>query len=134
MAEEVFVKSKEQFYRGKNLEELKKLDTREVAKYLPSRGRRSVLRNFDSIEKFIKSCEEKTSRSKKIKTHRRDIVIVPKMVGMTIQVYTGKLFNEVRISNLMIGHRLGEFALTRAKVNHGQPGLGATKGTAGVKK
>ena len=42
--QEVVVKSKELFYRGKNLEELKNLEVREVAKYLPSRSRRSVLR------------------------------------------------------------------------------------------
>ncbi|MEK6892965.1 MAG: 30S ribosomal protein S19 [Nanoarchaeota archaeon] len=134
MADEIIVKSKELFYRGKHLEELKKLDVREFAKYLPSRSRRTVLRNFDSIEKFVNLCEEKISRNKKIKTHLRDIVIVPKMVGMAIQVYTGKSFNEVRITHLMIGHRLGEFALTRQRVHHGNPGIGATKSSSAEAK
>lgn len=134
MADEVIVKSKELFYRGKNVEELKKLDAREVAKYLPSRSRRSVLRNFQLIEKFIKRCEKKQAKKKKIKTHLRDIIIMPKMIGMQIGVYTGKEFNDIMISHNMIGHRLGEFAMTRSKVSHGAPGIGATKSSAGVQK
>lgn len=128
------MKKKEMTYRGKELDELKTLDVRESAKYLPSRSRRSVLRNFDSIEKFIKRCEKKLARNKKIKTHLRDIVIVPQLVGMTIGVHTGKAFQEVLITVEMIGHRLGEFAMTRGRVNHGSAGLGATKSSKAQKK
>lgn len=134
MAEEVVVRSKEIFYRGKNLEELKTLDVRECAKYLPSRSKRSVLRNFQTIEKFIKRCEDKAARKKKIRTHQRDIIIVPRMVGMAIGVYNGKSFNDIHILAPMIGHRLGEFSFTRGKVQHGAPGIGATKSSAGVQK
>ncbi len=134
MAEEVIVRSKEVFYRGQSLEALKKLDVRETAKYLPSRSRRSVLRHFDVIERFIKRCEASVSTNKKIKTHLRDIVIVPKLVGFNIGVYTGKTFTEVRITGEMIGHRLGEFAYTRQRVSHGTPGIGATKSSSGDKK
>jgi small subunit ribosomal protein S19 len=134
MAEEIVVKSKEANYRGKSLEELRKLDVREFAKYLPSRSRRSVLRNFNQLEDFIKRCERKILRNKKIKTHLRELVIVPKMVGMVIQVHNGKSFNDVRISASMLGHRLGEFSLTRERVVHGDPGLGATKSSSGEKK
>nr|AJS12185.1 30S ribosomal protein S19 [uncultured archaeon] len=134
MVEEVIVKSKELFYRGKNLEDLKKLDVRESAKYIPSRSRRSVLRHFEIIEKFIKRCELTLAQNKKIKTHLRDIVIVPKLTGMTISVHNGKSFNDVHITHRMIGHRLGEFAHTRQKVSHGAPGIGATKSSAGEKK
>lgn len=134
MAEEVIVKSKELFYRGKSIDFLKSLDVRECAKYLPSRSRRSVLRNFQSIEQFIKRCENKISKNKKIKTHLRDIVVVPKLVGMTISIYNGKTFNDANITHNMIGHRLGEFSLTRQKVSHGSPGIGATKSSAAQKK
>lgn len=134
MAEEVIIRSKEQMYRGKPLEELKKLDVREVAKYLPSRSRRSVLRHFDIIEKFVKRCETSILQKKKIKTHLRDMIIVPNLVGMSIYVYNGKTFNEVKITHQMIGHRLGEFALTRGRVNHGTPGIGATKSSSAEKK
>ncbi len=134
MVEQIISKSKDHFYRGVNVEELKKLDVREFAKYLPSRSRRTVLRNFDSIEKFVKRCEIKVTRNKKIKTHNRDMVVVPKLIGMAIQVHSGKTFNEIRIVPQMLGHRLGEFSMSRQKVNHGDPGLGATKSSSGSKK
>ncbi|MBS3091731.1 ribosomal protein S19 family protein [Candidatus Pacearchaeota archaeon] len=133
MAEEV-IRSKEQIYRGQTLEYLKGLDVRESAKFLPSRSRRYVLHNFDTVEKFIKNCEEKISRKKKIRTHLRDIVIVPKLVGLAIGVHNGRAFNEVRITAEMIGHRLGEFAITTAKVNHSEAGIGATKSSRALKK
>ena len=134
MSEEVIVRSKEMFYRGLNLDVLRAMDVRESAKYLPSRSRRSVLRHFEIIENFIKRCETSLSQNKKIRTQLRDIVIVPKMVGFVIGVYNGKTYNDVRITHQMIGHRLGEFSLTRGKVSHGAPGIGATKSSAGDKK
>ena len=134
MAEDIIIKSKELFYRGKSFDFLKALEVREVAKYLPSRSRRSILRNFQVIENFIKRCEAKIAKKKKIRTHLRDVVIVPKLVGMIIGVYNGRTFNDVNISHNMIGHRLGEFALTRQKVQHGAPGIGATKSSAGMQK
>ena len=132
--EEVVIKSKEQIYRGKPLEELKALDVRESAKYLPSRARRYVLNNFGFVEKFIKSCEDKASRKKKIKTHLRDIVIVPRLVGYSIGVHNGKQFNEVKTTAEIIGHRLGEFSITTSKVNHSEAGIGATKSSKALKK
>ena len=134
MSEEVTVKSKEVYYRGKTLDELKALDVREVAKYLNSRSKRTALRNFQQIENFVKRCEKTLAGKKKIRTHLRDIVIVPRLVGMTIGIYTGKEYDDVIITYQMIGHRLGEFALTRKKVSHGEPGIGATKSSAGVQK
>jgi len=119
-------------YRGKTIEELKKLDVREFARYLPSRERRSILRNFQIIEKFIKSCQEKISNRKPIRTHLRDIIIVPLMVEWTINVHNGKEFKPVKITPEMIGHRLGEFSLTRGKVEHGAPGIGATRSSAAM--
>ena len=116
------------------MEELKTLDVREFAKYLKSTPRRFVLRNFNVIEKFLKVCDKKLARGKKIKTHLRDIVIVPKMVGMLIAVYTGRTFQEITITGEMLGHKLGEFAHTRGRVNHGSAGLGATKSSRAMKK
>lgn len=131
---DVEVKSKEVYYRGKSLAELKALDVRESAKYLPSRERRSVLRHFEIIERFLKAVEEKESRKKKIRTHLRDLVIVPRLVGKNIEVHNGKLFQEVFITADMIGHRLGEFAHTRKRVAHSAAGIGATKGSKALKK
>ena len=134
MTNEVEIKSKEHFYKGKTLEELKAMDIRESAKFLKSRSKRSVLRNFDVIEKFLKRCEKKIAKNKRIKTHARELVIVPRFVGLTIAVHTGKEFKEFEITHEMIGHRLGEFASTRGRVNHGSAGIGATKGSRAQKK
>ncbi len=121
---------KKQFaYRGKNIEELKKLDIREFAKYLKSRARRNVLRQFQDIQNFVNRAKKKIEKNKAVKTHYRHMVIIPEMVGMKIQVYDGKGFVPVEITGEMIGHKLGEFALTRGRVKHGSAGVGATKGT-----
>jgi small subunit ribosomal protein S19 len=121
---------KKQFtYRGKTIEELKVLDVREFAKLLRSRQRRTVLRQFQEIENFVARSKEKIAKKKPVKTHDRYLVIVPTMVGMRIQVYNGLKFVPVEIVGEMLGHKFGEFAPTRSRVNHGSAGLGATKGT-----
>jgi len=123
------IKKKEFTFRGKTLEELKSLEVREFAKYLKSRQRRATLRQFNEIEKFITRANKKISRDKQIKTHSRDLVIVPQMVGMKIYIHSGKSFEPVEISGNMLGHRFGEFALTRQRIKHGSAGIGATKGS-----
>jgi len=77
------MKRKQFTYRGKTLDELKKLDVREFAKYLKSRKRRSVLRQFNEIEKFISRAKTKINKNKPVKTPQRDIIIVPQMVENT---------------------------------------------------
>jgi len=128
------VRQREQIYRGIPLEDLKVMDVRESAKYLKSRARRAVLRNFDTIEQFIVRCDARLAKNKKIRTHLRDIVIVPKLVGYTIAVYNGKEFKEVLLTIEMIGCRLGEFSLTRVKAVHTSMGTGGSKGSAKLKK
>ena len=121
---------KEFSYRGKGIEELKQLDTREFAKFLPSRTRRCLLKQVEEVEKFLRSCNKKISVNKDIRTHRRDLIIVPKMVGLIIYIHRGKEFLPIKIVDEMIGHRLGEFAITRKKVEHGAAGIGATRSSA----
>lgn len=121
-------------YRGKDIEELKAMDTREVTKYLPARSRRSVLRNFQQIENFVARCKKKNSKGKKIKTHLRRMIIVPQMVGMNIQIHSGNKFVPVEIVPEMIGHYLGEFAPTRGRIVHSKSGVGATKGSRAKSK
>ena len=126
---------KKQFnYRGKTVEELKELDVREFSKYLKSRQRRFVLRKFQEIEKFIKRAETKISKNKPIRTHKRDLVIVPKMIGMKLYIYNGKNFVMVEVIGEMLGHKFGEFAPTRARIKHGKAGVGATKGSRSKSK
>jgi len=122
--------ARETKYRGKTIEELKNMSTREFANYVDSRTRRSILRQGDKIEKFVKKCINLGEKKKAIKTHSRDMVIVPKLVGYTVQVHNGKMFVSVAIGDEMIGHRLGEFSDTRTKVKHGAPGIGATRSSA----
>lgn len=61
-----------------------------------------------------------------VKTHLRDMIIIPEMVGSIVGVYNGKTFNQVEIKPEMIGHYLGEFSITYKPVKHGRPGIGAT--------
>lgn len=123
------IRKKEFSFRGKSLEELKTLDVREFAKHLRSKKRRSVLRQFQKIEDFVSRAQTKIKKNKPVKTHQREVVVVPGMVGMKIQIYNGRDFVPVEIVGEMLGHTLGEFALTRSRVKHGKSGVGATKGT-----
>ncbi len=128
------LKKKEIKYKGKTMEELKALDTREFAKYVGSRERRTILRQFREIEDFVNRATRKLSKKKQIKTHQRDLVVVPKMLGMKIQIYNGKEFIAVEITGEMFGHKFGEFAPTRGKIKHGSAGVGATKGSRALAK
>lgn len=129
MAEKIELKKKETLYRGKTLGELKTLDVREFAKHVKSRARRTILRQFREIENFVSRAKKKVEKKKPIRTHHRHLVIVPQMVGMKIQIYNGRDFISAEIVEEMLGHRLGEFALTRVRVKHGSAGIGSTKGT-----
>lgn len=128
------LRKKEFTYRGKPLEELKQLDIREFAKYLTSRQRRTVMRQFQKIEYFVNRAKGKQAKGKKIKTHQRDLIIVPDMVGMKIQIYNGQNFIPVDVIAEMLGHKFGEFAPTRARIKHGSAGVGATKGSKSKSK
>src|SRR3989338_9686124 len=112
-------------FRGKTLEELQKLSLEEFSKLIPSRQRRSLLRGFTVQQK--KLLERLRKKNKAQKTHVRDMVIIPEMVGKKILVYSGKEWVLVDIKAEMLGHRLGEFSQTRRKVMHSAPGVGATR-------
>ncbi len=121
-------------FRGYTLEELQKLSLDDFAKLLPSRQRRSLFRGLQTRQKKLlerirkaKEEKEKTGKETIIRTHCRDMIIIPEMVGLKFGVHNGKEFVIVEIKPEMIGHRLGEFSLTRKKVVHGTPGIGATR-------
>lgn len=120
---------KQYTFRGKTIEELKALDVREFAKHVKSRTRRAVLRQFQDIESFVSRAKEKLEKGKPIKTHKRTMIIVPQLIGMKIHIYNGHEFIPVEITKEMLGHRFGEFAITRGKVKHGAAGIGSTKGS-----
>ncbi|MDP2925431.1 MAG: 30S ribosomal protein S19 [Nanoarchaeota archaeon] len=128
--EEISLKKKEFTYRGLTLDALKKMDIREFAKLLKSNERRTVLKHYDEIHKFVLLCNEKVMKNKPIRTHLRDLVVVPGMIGMKIWIHNGKEFVPIEIIQEMLGHRLGEFSATRSRVKHGAAGIGATRSSA----
>lgn len=58
-----------------------------------------------------------------VKTHLRDMIIVPEMIGSVVGIYNGKVFNSVEIKPEMTGHYLGEFSISYKLVQHGKPGV-----------
>lgn len=125
---------KEPTYRGFTLEELQQISMDDFIRILPSRQRRSMLRGLPQeqrifIEKLRKAKKKTTEKGQKpsVKTHCRDVVILPEMVGMTIFLYNGRVFLPIEITLNKVGHFLGEYAITNKRVVHGTPGIGASK-------
>ncbi len=121
MAEQIDmqVKKKENLFKGRTADELKTLEVREFAALLRARQRRTVLRNFQEHENFVKNVKYKLSKGKKsVKTHRRDLVVMPALIGTRIQIYNGREFMPVDITLEMLGHKFGEFAPTRTRAKH----------------
>ncbi len=124
---------REPMYRGYKLEELVKMNMDTLIELLPSHRRRTLKRGLPSRQKKLLMklrAARKAQRKGKdvvVKTHCRDMVILPEMVDLTIAVHNGKEFVRVKILPQMIGHVLGEFASPMKPVRHGNPGIGATK-------
>jgi small subunit ribosomal protein S19 len=97
----------------------------ELLPLMPSRARRKYERGLSQGHEKLLS--EVRAGNEKIRTHLRDTVIMPEMVGKTIEVYNGKEFVKVEIQPEAVFHYLGEFALTRRRVSHGSAGIGATR-------
>ncbi len=113
-------------YRGKSLEEIQNMSLAEFSKLLPARERRSLKRGLTERQKKLLEKIRKNP-NKFHKTHCRDMLILPEMIGVKIGVHNGKEYVPIEIKPEMIGHRLGEFVLTRKQVKHSAPGFGATK-------
>ena len=117
-------------YKGKTLEELTSMSFEEFLRLLPARQRRSIGRGFSTNHKGLIEKIRSMSRSGKgstLRTHCRDFVVIPEMVGMAVEVYDGHQFQRFEVQPEMIGHYLGEFGQTRQRVQHSAPGGGATK-------
>jgi small subunit ribosomal protein S19 len=118
-------------YRGHTLDELQEMSLEDVAELLPARQRRTVRRGLTSEqEKLLERAREadpEETANDPIRTHRRDMPVLPSFVEKTFAVYNGQEFERVEVQPEMIGHYLGEFRLTRADVEHGQAGIGATR-------
>lgn len=124
---------KEFMYRGHSLENLMSMSMDEFIALLPSRQRRSLQRGLTPEQRILleKMREAREAAGKgqdvNIKTHVRDLIILPEMVGIKVFVHNGKEFLPVDIKPEMIGHYLGEFAITNKPVRHGTPGIGASR-------
>ncbi len=118
--------AKELKWKGLLEEEAKNLDMADFLALIPSRERRSVQRAMKTLEWSALYSNIKAGK-KNIKTHVREFVILPEMMGMSIGVYTGKEFVQVHCNIEMLGLRLGEFAHTRKGVTHSGAGVGSTR-------
>ena len=116
-------------FRGKTLDELQEMSRDEFADLLNSRGRRKLNRGLRENEKKLL---EKIKEKDTVQTHLRSMIVLPEMVGTTIEIYNGQGFESVEIDEEMIGHYFGEFAKTRKEVSHSAPGLGATRSSKHV--
>ncbi len=124
---------KEFMYRGQSLVGLQAMSMDEFINLLPSRQRRSLQRGLTPEQRVLlekmRAAQESLKKGKEVtvKTHVRDMIILPEMVGAKIHVHNGKEFVAIDIKAEMIGHYIGEFAITNKPVRHGTPGIGASR-------
>ena len=120
-------------YRGYKIDELQNMSMDEFIRLLPSRQRRSLQRGLTQEQRILLEKSRRATKVLKegekvvIKTHARDMIILPEMVEVALMVHNGREFTAVEIAPEMIGHYLGEFAITNKPVKHGSPGIGASR-------
>ena len=114
-------------YHGLSKEELDNISNEKLFKLFTARVRRSLTRGInDDKRKLMEEMKDKNNKNP-IKTHLRDVIILPYMIGKTVHVFSGKEFVPVIIAVQMVGHYLGEYVITNKRVNHGAPGVGASR-------
>jgi small subunit ribosomal protein S19 len=118
--------AREFYFKGKTLEQLRNMPNDEFMKLCRSRERRALKRGLVDVQKkFLARLKKNPKKFHKIQ--EKSMVITPQMLGAKIGVYNGKEYMQLEIRPEMLGHRLGEFVLTRKVVKHSAPGFGATK-------
>ena len=124
---------KEFTFRGKTLPELQDMSIEQFAELCDARARRSLKKGFDKhLMKKIEASKAQGPKAKPIRTHQRDIIIVPAMVGIKFAVYRGNSFEQLEVKEKMLGHYLGEMVFTRKRLQHGKAGIGATKSSTAI--
>lgn len=120
-------------YRGVDMDQLVKISQTELKRLFPARLRRKLNRGLkrkpQALLKKLRRAKKEAGQMEKpaiVKTHLRNMIVLPEMVGSIIGVYNGRVFNQVEVKAEMIGHYLGEFSITYKPVKHGRPGIGAT--------
>ncbi|MFP3268524.1 MAG: 30S ribosomal protein S19 [Desulfurococcales archaeon] len=116
-------------YRGYTIDKLLDIPMDDLVKLFPARERRSIIRGFtpQQVKLLQKIRKARKVQKKVIRTHLRNMIILPEMLGLTIAVYNGKEFVPIKVTPEMLGKRLGEFSPTTKSVRHGEPGLKATR-------
>ncbi|QEU59136.1 Rps15 [Kluyveromyces lactis] len=116
-------------YKGVDLEKLLEMPTEDFVKLAPARVRRKFARGLSEkpagLMKKLRAAKLSAPENEKpavVRTHLRNMIIVPEMVGSVVGVYNGKVFNQVEIRPEMVGHYLGEFSITYTPVRHGRAG------------
>ena len=118
---------KEFTYHGLTKEELANIPNEKLFKLFSARIRRSLTRGInDDKRKLMEEMKDRKNKNP-IKTHLRDLIILPYMVGVTVHIFSGKEFVPITITLQMVGHYLGEYVITNKRVNHGAPGVGASR-------
>ncbi len=121
-------------FKGYSAEQIQKLSVENLIPLLNSRQRRSLDRRLstymnDEKRKFREDL--KLARNGKLdgqlKTHLRDMIILPDMIGLNVLVHNGKEFVSFTIRPEMVGHYLGEYSITNKRVQHGSPGVGSSR-------
>ena len=107
-------RTREFSYRGYSMEELLKLPDEELLEILPSRARRTLSREMNHDQKAAHKALLGSEQN--VKTHVRDLIIIPKYVGKVVELYNGNSYVKFEVKQEMIGHYLGEFAQTRQPV------------------
>mmetsp|Transcript_15778 Transcript_15778/g.47528 ORF Transcript_15778/g.47528 Transcript_15778/m.47528 type:complete len:151 (-) Transcript_15778:386-838(-) len=120
-------------YRGVDLEQLLDLGTEELLQLMPARARRKIGRGLKrkplALIKKLREAKKNAEEGEKpepVRTHLRNMLIMPEMIGSVVGVYNGKTFNQVEIKPDMIGGYLAEYSISYKPVKHGKPGIGAT--------
>ncbi|EST08869.2 Ribosomal protein S19/S15 [Kalmanozyma brasiliensis GHG001] len=120
-------------YRGIELDSLLDMSNEDFMQVVHARARRKFQRGLKRkpmglIKRLRKAKAEALPNEKPatVKTHLRDMIIVPEMIGSMIGIYTGRFFVNTEIKPEMVGHYLGEFAMTYIPTRHGAKGKGAT--------
>lgn len=112
-------------YHGFRLDDLRKMGMNELVPLMPSRARRKINRGLTRGEENLLS--RFRGGDARIRTHLRDMIVMPEMVGREVEIYNGKEYIKVEIQPEAVFHYLGEFAPTRRRVTHGSAGIGATR-------
>lgn len=119
-------------YKGKSIEEIKQLTLEEFTKLVPAHARRTLKRMGLQVRKFLEKFRKHKAKNKPMKTHYRQMVVLPEMVGFHVLVHNGNSYKDLLVSQEMLGKKLGEFAITTKLVKHSGPGIGATRGSKTV--